>query len=91
MFHAARAALAEQGPQLAMAKKHATVIRRFGRHIVVALGLPADVGRAISAVMDLRAIADYQEMSVAPADATIALEQMEKFLAAVAVLEQDNQ
>jgi uncharacterized protein (UPF0332 family) len=46
MFGAARAALASVRVSLAQSKKHATIFRRFERHLVQERGFSAQLGRS---------------------------------------------
>jgi uncharacterized protein (UPF0332 family) len=85
MFHVVRASLAQIDPDFARTKRHATVIGRFGRHLVKERGLNAEFGRALSLASDLRAMADYDPVGVDPSDARETVEQAERFLEALAV------
>jgi uncharacterized protein (UPF0332 family) len=80
MFHGARAALAQARPDLGQVKRHATVIRHFGRYLVKEGGLDAELGRAISLAFDLRTIADYEPVFVDERDAREMIGYAEKFL-----------
>jgi uncharacterized protein (UPF0332 family) len=90
MFHVARAALGDIDPELAITKRHATVIGRFARYMVKERGLDAELGRAFSLAFDLRIIADYHQESVDPADAREVIQGMETFLEAVANIERGS-
>jgi uncharacterized protein (UPF0332 family) len=83
MFHVARAVLAQLDEELARTKRHATVIGRFGRHIVKEGGLSADFGRALSLAFDLRTVADYEPVVVDASEAQEAVESAEAFLGAL--------
>ena len=83
MFHVARATLAEIDTELARTKRHATVIGRFGRHLVKGRGLNAELGRALSLAFDLRAIADYEPATVDPSEAREMVESAEAFINAL--------
>lgn len=48
MFDAARVALAAVDAKLAIAKTHQTIIRRFGRHMVIDHGFDPSLGRALN-------------------------------------------
>ena len=88
MFDVARAVLMEIDPQLARAKRHATILNRFSQHMVRDRGLDPELGTAIYEAFEARLLADYDvEASVAPEDARALLELMERFLTAVADLE----
>jgi len=84
MFHGARAALAHVDAALAQTKRHATVIGRFGRHLVKDRGLDAEFGRALSLAFDMRTIADYEPVVVDASDAREVVESAERFLEALA-------
>jgi uncharacterized protein (UPF0332 family) len=90
MFHVARASLAEINPDLSKTNRHATIIGRFGRHIVRERGLDPAFGRSLSLAFDLRTIADYEPVVVEPADAREHIQDMEAFLQAVATFEQGS-
>ena len=83
MFHTARAALAHADPELSRTKRHATVISRFGRHMVKERGLNPMLGRAFSLAFDMRTIADYEPVAVDPREAEELIETAEGFLAAL--------
>jgi uncharacterized protein (UPF0332 family) len=91
MFHAARAALAKVDTALAQTKRHATVIRRFGLHLIKAGGLDAELGRALSLAFDIRTIADYEPVFVDPSEAREVVESAERFLDVVALHATGNQ
>jgi uncharacterized protein (UPF0332 family) len=86
MFDAARAALSTVDPKLLKTKRHATVIRRFGRHIVEERGFDRSLGRLFSQTEDIRVTADYEDEIVDKAEARKALEGAEMFVAAVELL-----
>ena len=90
MFHAARAALAQVDTALAQTKRHATVIRRFGRHLVKDGGLDAQFGRALSLAFDMRTIADYEPVFLDPSEAREVVESAERFIDAVALHSTDG-
>jgi uncharacterized protein (UPF0332 family) len=60
MFDAARGALAAIDPDLLKAKTHASIIRRFGKHLVEARGFDRSLGRIFSQTEDARLAADYE-------------------------------
>ena len=83
MFYAARVALAAVDRDLATAKSHATIVRRFGKHIVKERGLDVRMGRLLARIGETRRAADYEEEAVAAGEATSVIEDMDKFFAAV--------
>lgn len=89
MFHAARASLAQIDRGHTAVKRHATVIRHFGKHVVLERGLDAGFGRALSVAFDLRMIADYQPTMLDQASAADVVQEMERFLEAVLALKRD--
>lgn len=80
MFHAARAALRAIDPELERAKTHATVLRRFSRHVVVEHAQAAELGRQLRKAFELRQSADYDGPDVSKAQAQMAVESAEQFL-----------
>lgn len=84
MYDAARAALETVDSELAKAKTHATIISRFGSHVVVPHQLDPAIGRILNGAEDLRIAADYDRHSIAPEDAAEIIDRMEQFLTAVA-------
>ena len=80
MFHAARAALRAIDPELNRAKTHATVLRRFSRHVIVEQRQAAELGRQLRTAFELRQFADYDGPDVSMAQARIAVENAETFL-----------
>lgn len=84
IFHIARARLEQINPELVKAKRHATVVGRFGKYMVRERGFDAVLGRAFSLALDLRVIADYERKTVDPADAREILHSAENFLEALA-------
>jgi uncharacterized protein len=48
MFNAAKVVLSAIDPKLAQVKSHASVIRRFGKHVVEARGFDRSLGRVFS-------------------------------------------
>lgn len=83
MFDAARAALGTVDTKLLKTKKHATVIRRFGKHLVEERGFDRSLGRLFSQTEDVRVTADYEDEHVGEAAARKAVEGAERFVAAV--------
>lgn len=83
MFHAARTALAAVDPHLGQVKRHATVIGRFGRHMVKDRGLDVQLGRDLSLAFDLRTIADYEPVTIDLGDAAELVGTAEGFVTAV--------
>ena len=83
MFHAARTALTAVDSDLGHVKRHATVIGRFGRHIVKGRGLNVQLGRDLSLAFDLRTIADYEPVRIDLRDAAELVGTAEGFVAAV--------
>lgn len=83
MFDAARAALGTVDEKLLNTKRHATVIRRFGKHLVEERGFDRSLGRLFSQTEDVRVTADYEDERVDEAAARKALEGAERFVAAV--------
>jgi uncharacterized protein (UPF0332 family) len=83
MFYAARAALGAVDGTLLKTKSHATIIRRFGKHIVEERGFDRSLGRMFSQTEDIRIGADYDDGSVSKAAARRALEAAERFVAGV--------
>lgn len=83
MFDAARAALDEIDPRLIETKTHATLIRRFGKHVVEGRGFDRSLGRAFSQTEDVRVTADYDLEPVDGATARKSVELAAKFVTAV--------
>ena len=87
MFGAARAALASVRTSLAQSKKHATILRRFDRHLVRERGFPEHLGRSfLGRQMSNRHLADYGELPVDGAAARSMVGDMGRFLAEVGPL-----
>ncbi len=74
MFDIARVLLREKSPELAAAKTHATIIRRFAKYVSTEDGLDPVLGRMLNRASELRHIADYADVSIA-ADVAQSLEQ----------------
>lgn len=83
MFNAAKVALAAIDPKLATAKSHASIIRRFGKHLVEARGFDRSLGRMFSQSEVTRLTADYEAESVDEATARSILDEAHRFVAAV--------
>jgi uncharacterized protein (UPF0332 family) len=84
MFGAARAALSTVRGALAHSKKHATIVRRFDRHLVAERGFDRTLGRAfLNRQRHARWIADYGATSACAAQARAVVADMERLLAAV--------
>ena len=83
MFNAAKVALAAIEPKLARAKSHASIIRRFGKHIVEERGFDRSLGRIFSQSEVARLTADYEEETVDETTARPILDEARRFLAAV--------
>lgn len=88
MFDAARAALLSiSAPVPAeIARTHSGLITAFSLHLVKPGLVAVEHGRSLNKVEDLRLIADYKGDPVTLENAAWALEQSEKFLAAVQAL-----
>ncbi len=83
MFDAARAALAAIDPELPIAKTHATILRRFSRHVVVERGLDEKHARALRSAFGVRQVADYDVDPPRPEHAARMLDEMSEFIAAI--------
>ena len=85
MFDAARAALLSiQAPvPTEVARTHSGLITAFSLHLVKTGLVAVEHGRSLNKVEDLRLIADYKGDPLTLENAAWALEQAEKFLAAV--------
>jgi uncharacterized protein (UPF0332 family) len=86
MFDAARAALESIDPDLAAARTHATIIRRFGKHVVLNRGLDPSLGRHLNTAEVVRLAADYERIPIDLDEAREIIEGMERLLSAVAGL-----
>ncbi|MGH2765903.1 MAG: HEPN domain-containing protein [Actinomycetota bacterium] len=80
-FRAAEAALGVVGETRS---KHAGVISAFVRHVVKAGGLDEETGRILRSLFERRNLADYVPIEVPPAEAASAIQDAERFVAAVA-------
>lgn len=83
MFDAARAALDVVDPELAMAKTHNTILRRFNMYIVMQQGLDRALGRALRMAEKSRLVADYDREPASMEEAGAVLEDMDAMLSAV--------
>ncbi len=86
MLIAAKAALEAVDPALAVAKTHATIIRRFGKHIVVERGLDRSLGRLLNQAEHLRLLSDYGSEPIGLIEARELVSEMERFLTTVGPL-----
>jgi uncharacterized protein len=83
-FNAARAALAGVRASLADSKGHATIFRRFDKHLVTDLGLAPSFGRPLLGKLGrARWVADYSNAGLDEATARATLKEMRQFIAAV--------
>ena len=84
MFDAAKAALMLVGApaEFIESKSHAGVLQGFSLHVVKTGLLPADLGRALKRVEDLRGAADYTSREIPMEKAKWALEAAEAFVKA---------
>jgi len=80
-FRAAQAALGAVGETRS---KHAGVISAFVRHVVKPGGLDEETGRILRSLFARRNLADYVPTEVPPAEAASAIQDAERFVAAVA-------
>lgn len=83
MFDAARGALAAIDPELLKAKTHASIIRRFGKHLVESRGFDRSLGRIFSQTEDVRLAADYEQDDIDEATATSIVGEAERFVTVV--------
>ena len=83
IFTAARVALAAIDPDLEVTKSHATVIRRFGKHLVKERGLDVAFGRLLAKTDHARRTADYEAEEITQGEAERVLDEMDRLLAAV--------
>ena len=85
MFDAAKAALvlADAPAEFIESKSHAGVLQGFSLHLVKTGLLPADLGRALKRVEELRAAADYTARTIPMEKAKWAVEAAEAFIEAV--------
>jgi uncharacterized protein (UPF0332 family) len=83
MFDAARGALAAIDPDLLKAKTHASIIRRFGKHLVEARSFDRSLGRIFSQTEDARLAADYEQDRIDELTAKSIVGEAERFVLAV--------
>ena len=85
MFDAARAALLAAGDAVegAASKTHNGLIAAFGRELVLTGAFDAALGRAFNRAHEIRLLADYTAEPPPLEDATWAVTQAERFVAAV--------
>jgi hypothetical protein len=86
MFEAALCGLAwifEEPTDLPRPRTHSGLIAGFGQHLVQTGRLPAEFGRSLNRVQDLRLTADYFPRPVSPDKAKWAIEEAERFLSAI--------
>jgi uncharacterized protein (UPF0332 family) len=83
MFDAARGALAAIDPDLLKAKTHASIIRRFGKHLVEERGFDRSLGRIFSHTEDVRLAADCEQDDIDETTAASIVEEAGRFVMAV--------
>lgn len=86
MFEAALAAIAWVDAEAASLPRHRThsgLIASFGQHVVRTGRLPAEFGRSLNRVQELRVAADYLPGPLSRDRATWAIEEAEGFVTAV--------
>jgi uncharacterized protein (UPF0332 family) len=84
VFSAARAALAGVRASLAASKGHATIFRRFDKHLVTERGLDPAFGRPLFGRLGrVRWVADYSNAGVDETTARATLEEMQRFITAI--------
>ena len=83
MFDGARAMLAVTDPEFASAKTHATVLRRFSKHIVKEGGFDRKYSRMLRKAFEIRQLSDYDADPPAAGQAAEILQMMDDFIAAV--------
>ena len=85
MHDAAHAALFAAGFETpeAIIKTHHTLIAEFGKKLVLAGQIDANLGRALNRVQDIRLLADYDAAPPSLADAAWCVEQAEAFIATI--------
>lgn len=82
MFYAARAGLACVDQELAQSKTHATIIRRFSKHIVADGALNPELARIFRRAFEVRQDADYDGPGPTLERAGKVVESMDHFIAA---------
>ncbi len=85
MFDSARAALLTSQASVSpgMGKTHSGLIQSFSPHLVKPGLVPKELGQSLARVHELRLIADYTDDQVQAVDAQSAVEQAERFIAAL--------
>jgi len=83
MFDAARAALAAIDPDLLKTKTHASIISRFGKHVVKERDFDRSLGRLFSQTEVARLAADYDHDSIDAVTAGAIVDGAQRFVAAV--------
>lgn len=86
MFQAARSTLEQISPDLALAKRHATIVARFAQLVVRSRGLDPSIGRSFNLAMDQRLVADYERQPIGAAVGRAVVADMHAFLRQVAPL-----
>jgi len=88
MFDATKAALswAGVGGEPNQHKSHGGLISSFGQHIVQPGHLPAEFGRSLNRVQDLRLTADYLAAPVPPDKAKWAIQEADTFVEGISRL-----
>ena len=67
----------------ALAKSHSGLILAFGQRVVKTGHVPAEHGRALSAISRIRMVADYSGDGVSEEDARAAIDMAAAFIAAI--------
>jgi uncharacterized protein (UPF0332 family) len=83
MFEAARAALSAIDAKLLKTRAHATLIRRFGKHVVEERGFDRALGRLFSQTEGVRIGVDYENDPVDEATARRLVDGADRFVTAV--------
>lgn len=83
MFQAAKAALISSGLEPGSFKTHSFTIGAFSKAFVLTGLIPKEIGRSLSEVEKIRAIADYAATPVTPERALWAAEQATRFVSSV--------
>lgn len=83
MFDEARSALEHIDPELAEAKTHTTIIRRFSKHFVMNGPLGPEFGPYLGSTEDMRLTADYERDGVSRPEAERIIARMDEFMAAI--------
>ena len=82
IYDAARAALKSAGIS-DRTKTHSGLITVFGQHLIKTGKLPAELGRSISRVMNIRAASDYDGDTLGVDHSESALAEAKAFIAAI--------